>query len=175
LVSGPRRSSTWDRPSSRTRSRLSRTACRSLLRSGRRRIRQVEAAKIRREPPQAALPGLIYQTLSRSWFLTRSLLGTRDRDDEDPVIVVGLGYPPLLVEVSRYRPKLFQVGNSCPPHHRITGHVCPGPAEGFYGGRLQNATRLLSSHPRFALDGLFLPSATDTLLGANRSTTPRRR
>jgi hypothetical protein len=98
--------------------------------------------------------------LSLSWqSLLRRLFDARRRDDEDPIIVVGFGYPSLFIEISRYRPELFQIRDTCPPHHGVPGNVRPGPTESFHGGRLQNPPRFLPGHPGFALDSL-LPSGS---------------
>ena len=85
----------------------------------------------------------------------------RGRNNEDPVVIVGLGYPSPLVEIHGYRSELFRISDPCPPHYRVLDYVRSGSAEGFHGGRLQEPARLLWDRRGSVLDGR-LPSSVET-------------
>jgi hypothetical protein len=93
--------------------------------------------------------------------LLGDFLDARGRNDKDPVVVVGLGYPSPLVEIHRYRSELFRISDPCPPHYRVLDYVRSGSAEGFHDGRLQEPARLLWDRRGSVLDGL-LPSSVET-------------
>jgi hypothetical protein len=104
-------------------------------------------------------------------LLPGDLLYARGRNDEDTVIVIGLGYPPSLVKIHRYRTELFRVGDPRPPHYRILDHVRSGPAEGFHGGRFQEPARLLRDRRGSVLDGLLPSSGRNAPASATRRVT----
>ena len=120
-------------------------------------------ARKRREPKQGASRnlGVPWSQVTYKDPLFGGFFDARGRNDEDPVVVVGLGYPSPLVEIHRYRSELFRISDPCPPHYRVLDYVRSGSAEGFHGGRLQEPARLLWDGRGSVLDGL-LPSSVGT-------------
>ena len=83
------------------------------------------------------------------FWLSHCLIETLEREDEDAVICVGFRYPSPRLQVSRYLPKLFRVGDVRPRPNGGACNVRPGPPEGFHGSRLQDPPGCL---PRYPLD-----------------------
>src|SRR5829696_1824837 len=67
----------------------------------------------------------------------------RGSHSEDAVVGVGLGYPPLLLQIPSYRPEVLRVDHVRLLHHVFLDHVRSRPSVGFHNDRQKDPTRRL--------------------------------